>query len=506
MKKINNPVEELTNAASLEDQTNEHAVRIHKVEELKHNGIDPWPYVKEINSSADGIIKSFDPAQESPEYRAAGRVVIIREHGKTMFVKIQDSTGQLQLYIRQDILGDESYSFIKKFIDIGDFIWCLGHSFMTKMGEITLRINEIQLISKSLYPLPEKFHGLSDIETRYRQRYLDLIINKESRERFIARSKIIKTIRQVLDSNDFLEVETPMLHPIPGGATAKPFITHHNALNTDLYLRIAPELYLKELVIGGFERVYEINRCFRNEGISTKHNPEFTTIELYVAYKDYNWMMDFSEQLIRTIVSMLDLEQKVSYGQMILHFDQPFQRLTMIEAIQKYSGCSSEQLASEHIGATLQKNKIHLANKTASLGEKLYLLFDNLVEHQLLQPTFITQLPIEASPLAKRNNTNPEYADRFELFIAGMEISNAYNELNDPFYQAERFAYQVSSREQGNQEAHYYDAEYIKALEYGLPPTVGFGMGIDRLTMLLTNAQSIRDVILFPTLKKIKTS
>lgn len=502
MKKNNNSIDELTSQESLADQTSEHAVRLHKIEQLKELGIDPWPYARETNIDTKEIVESYDPQQESPHYKIAGRIMIIREHGKTIFAKLQDVSGQIQIYIKQDIVGEEQFTFFKKFIDLGDIVWCLGQAFMTKTGEITLKVIEYTLLSKCLFPLPEKFHGLSDVEIRYRQRYLDLIMNKESRERFITRSTIIKTIRKILDNQDFLEVETPMLHPIPGGATAKPFVTHHNALHMDLYLRIAPELYLKELIIGGYERVYEINRCFRNEGISTKHNPEFTTIELYVANHDYIWMMDFAEQLIRTIVSMTHSSQIVEFGSLTLHFDQPFKKMTMIEAICSYGSCTLYELEPEQIGTTLLKHKISLGKKEATHGEKLYALFDQLVEHQLIQPTFVTQLPIEASPLAKRNPQSPAFADRFELFIAGMEISNAYNELNDPFYQAERFKEQASLKEHGDEEAHYYDAEFIKALEYGLPPTVGFGMGIDRLAMLLTNAPSIRDVILFPTLKK----
>ncbi len=308
-------------------------------------------------------------------------------------------------------------------------------------------------------------------------------------------------MRSFLNEHQFVEVETPMLHPIPGGAVARPFVTHHNALDMPLYLRIAPELYLKRLVVGGFERVYEINRCFRNEGISTKHNPEFTTVELYAAHKDYCWMMDFSEEMIKHIVKKACAAMDLPFDTATIHFSAPFKRLTMYDAVIQYTDCSAEELASEKIDDTLKRHKVFIAKKNASWGEKLYALFDSLVESQLIQPTFITQFPVEVSPLAKRNPKDDRFTDRFELFIAGMEIANAFNELNDPFEQAERFKEQVVAREVGDEEAHLYDADFVTALEYALPPTVGFGMGIDRLTMLLTNTTSIKDVILFPTLK-----
>ena len=482
----------------------EHQVRLEKVTTMRQSGIEPWPQHKPVNATCKDVIDEYQEDKESRQYEIAGRVMSFRSHGKTIFATIQDQSGRLQIYVRRDEIGDKPFEQFKDFVDVGDIIWCSGKSFKTKMGEITLKVGSYVLLSKSLHPLPEKFHGLVDIETKYRQRYLDLISNEESRERFKTRSKIISTMRQFLDAHYFIEVETPMLHPIPGGAVARPFVTHHNALDMTLYLRIAPELYLKRLVVGGFERVYEINRCFRNEGISTKHNPEFTTVEFYVAHKDYYWVMEFVENMTRRIVQDVSDTMHVQYGDYVLDFEKPFERITMYDAIIKYGNCSAQDLEQHAIDKTLKKHGITFDKKDASWGEKLYALFDELVESKLIQPTFITQFPVEVSPLAKRNTENPDFVDRFELFIAGMELSNAFNELNDPFDQAERFKQQVTARERGDQEAHYYDEDYIMALEYALPPTVGFGMGIDRLTMLLTNAISIKDVILFPTLKQKK--
>jgi lysyl-tRNA synthetase class 2 len=364
-------------------------------------------------------------------------------------------------------------------------------------------VSELTLLSKCLYPLPEKFHGLQDVETKYRQRYLDLISNKESRERFKKRSEIIHVMRDFFVDHDFLEVETPMLHPIAGGAAAKPFVTHHNTLDMELFLRIAPELYLKRLVVGGLERVYEINRNFRNEGISTRHNPEFTSMECYIAYKDYIWMMDFLEQMLHHIAKFVcEDASKVRYNDFRLDFASPFKRMKMTEAVVEYADCNAEDLSDSNIDKLLKKHNIKLDNKDATWGYKLYALFEELVEPNLIQPTFITQFPVEVSPLAKRNAENPAMTDRFELFIAGMEIANAFSELNDPFDQAARFEKQVAAKAAGDVEAHEYDADFILALEYGLPPTCGLGVGVDRLVMLLTNTTSIKDVILFPTLKK----
>jgi len=480
----------------------EYLIRQEKVQALREKGIEPWPNPKEINAVCKDVLDEFNDDAESREYDLAGRIMTIREHGKTIFATMQDRSGRLQVYIRKDIVQDELFDLFKHFIDIGDIVWFRGPSFKTKMGEITLKALEFTLMSKSLHPLPEKFHGLADTETKYRQRYLDLISNPESRERFLTRSRVVHLMRTFFDDHDFVEVETPMLHPIPGGAVARPFVTHHNALNTELYLRIAPELYLKRLVVGGLERVYEINRNFRNEGISTKHNPEFTMVEFYAAHQDYHFMMDFVEKMIKRIVSRVSSGLHLEYGEHTLDFETPFDRLTIIEALEKYSDVKAADVQKDTIDATLAKYKVKHANTKASAGEKQFLLFEELVESQLIQPTFIIDMPIEVSPLAKRKSDNPELAARFELFMAGMELANSFNELNDPFDQAERFEAQAQARKEGDKEAHYYDDDYILALEHALPPTVGVGIGIDRLVMILTNTQSIKDVILFPTLKR----
>ena len=392
------------------------------------------------------------------------------------------------------------FEFFKDFVDVGDIIWINGTLFKTKTGEVTVRVSSYTMLSKCLHPLPEKFHGLADIETIYRQRYLDLITNQESRERFKKRSDILRFMRNYFDDHGFMEVETPMLHPIPGGAAAKPFITHHNALDTDFYLRIAPELYLKRLVIGGFERVYEINRNFRNEGISTRHNPEFTMVEFYVAHKDYCFMMDFIEELIRFVADQVNHLPVLNYGALTIDVSKPFDRIGMQDAVVKYGGIPASELAPETIADTVKKHKIKVDPK-ASWGYKLVALFEEFAEKKLINPTFVTDYPIEISPLTKRDPNNTMVVPRFELFIAGMEVANGYNELNEPFDQAARFREQAAARAGGDEEAHYYDADYVLALEHGLPPTVGAGIGVDRLTMLLTNTTSIKDVILFPALK-----
>ena len=500
---MNKPHEVKNNSTESESTTSEHHIRLEKLKKLEAMGINPWPAAKEVTATCKQVHEEFQEGHPSAQlYSVAGRVRIIRHHGKASFVIIQDTTGQLQLYFKQDDIGQEAYEKFRQFIDIGDIIWVHGTSFKTKMGEITLKVESFELLSKSLYPMPEKFHGLQDIETIYRQRYLDLITNPESRARFEKRSAIIKQMRCFLDEHKFMEVETPMLHPIPGGAAAKPFVTYHNALDQQLYLRIAPELYLKKLVIGGFERVYEINRCFRNEGISTRHNPEFTTIELYWAHHDYHFMMDFVEQIFRHVIKNVCGSLQVPFGDLILDFQKPFKRTTIKNAVLEYGHYDQKDLEPNVIDMRLKEHNITMANKKASWGEKIYALFEALVEKRLIQPTFVTEFPIEVSPLAKRDEKDPRFAARFELFIVGMEFSNGFNELNDPFDQAERFKQQVDARDAGDAEAHHYDADYVHALEYGLPPTVGMAIGIDRLTMLLTNTISIKDVILFPTLKR----
>jgi lysyl-tRNA synthetase class 2 len=483
-------------------EDDETKVRIEKVEALRKQGIEPWPQAKEVTDTCADVVDQFETTPQKKEYKLAGRVMSIRIHGKTAFADIQDRSGNIQVYLRKDLLGDQAFEFFKHFIDLGDIIWVKGTAFRTKTGEITLEVSAFELLSKCLHPLPEKFHGLTDVEVRYRQRYLDLISNPDSREKFIRRTAIIKSLRSFLDDHEFLEVETPMLHPIAGGAAARPFITHHNALDSDFYLRIAPELYLKRLVVGGFERVYEINRNFRNEGVSTRHNPEFTMLEFYMAHKDYHFIMNFVEKLLRFVVEHSCNDLHVPFGEHIIDFSKPFKKLSVRNAVIEIGGIAETDLSENRIEATLQKYGIKLEQTNASLGQKIFALFEHLVETKLIQPTFIMDYPIEISPLAKRDPQNPAIAARYELFVGGMELSNGFNELNDPFDQAERFKQQVEAHKAGDTEAHQYDADYIRALEYGLPPTAGVGIGVDRLVMLLTNTTSIKDVILFPTLKK----
>lgn len=488
---------EITNQ---EVSSEEHKIRVEKVKKLEAMGINPWPQKKEVNSTALETVQDFDKGIEK-EYHLAGRLTSMRGHGKTMFANLMDKSGNIQLYFKKDNLGEDKFEFLKDFIDLGDILWIQGTIFKTKTGEITLNVEDFTLLSKCLHPLPEKFHGLVDTETRYRQRYLDLISNSESRDRFLKRSKIVSNIRHFMEKHGYVEVETPMLHPIPGGAAAKPFITHHNALDDDFYLRIAPELYLKRLAIGGIERVFEINRNFRNEGVSTRHNPEFTMIEFYTAHKDYKWAMNFVEELIQNVARQVNGTQELTYGDYQLDFSK-FDRLSIKDAILKYSDLKDKDLDTENIDKTLKTLRIKTANQNASYGEKVFTIFEEVAEPKIIQPTFVMDFPIEVSPLAKRDPNNFEVASRFELFVAGMEIANAFTELNDPFDQAERFKAQVAAKDAGDEEAHVFDQDYVTALEYGLPPTVGVGIGIDRLVMLMTNTTSIRDVILFPTLKK----
>jgi len=483
---------------------NEHEIRVQKVKDMEAAGIKPWPSFKPITATCKQAVDEFvDVPEGEKAYALAGRLMSRREHGKTIFGNIQDRSGSIQAYIKKDNIGDENFENLKKFFDVGDIIWVKGSIFKTKMGEITIKAEEVFLLSKCLYPLPDKYHGLVDIEQRYRQRYLDLISNPESRDRFRKRSVVIQSIRNCLLERDFLEVETPMLQPIPGGAAARPFITHHNTYDMDLYLRIAPELYLKRLVVGGFERVFEINRNFRNEGVSTKHNPEFTMIEFYMAHGDYKDGIDLTEEVINRAVKENFDSLDVEFGDKKISFKAPFKRLTIEESLIEIGGLTKEEISEGSIDKTLASKGLDMGRK-ASYGEKLFYMFEELVEDKIVQPTFIIGYPVEVSPLAKRDPNNPQIAARFELFVAGMELANGFTELNDPIDQAERFKQQVEIKEAGDDEAHHYDADYVHALEYGLTPTVGVGMGIDRLTMLLTNTTSIKDVILFPTMKKVE--
>ena len=435
------------------------------------------------------------------EVSVAGRMMLKRIMGKASFATVRDVTGVMQYFMSAADVGEETYAAFKS-MDIGDIIAAKGKVFKTKRGELSIRVFELRLLSKCIRPLAEKFRGLSDTEQRYRQRYLDLIMNEESRERFVTRSKVIDAIRTFMKDNDFMEVETPMLHPIPGGANAKPFVTHHNALDQEMFLRIAPELYLKRLVVGGFERVFELNRCFRNEGIDVRHNPEFTTIEFYAAYWTFVDQMDFTESLLRHVVLATRGEATLTYQGNTIDFGKPFDRLTPVEAIAKYNPqYSLEALQSP---AFLQSEIKRLGGEVAaytSAGALQMALFELTTEMKLITPTFIVDYPKEISPLARANDLNPDICDRFELFIAGREAANAFSELNDPEDQAARFRQQAEAKTKGDDEAMYYDADYVRALEYGLPPTAGCGIGIDRFVMLLTDAPSIRDVLLFPTMR-----
>jgi lysyl-tRNA synthetase class 2 len=431
----------------------------------------------------------------------AGRMMAKRIMGRASFARLQDMSGSIQLFLQRPVLGAECYEDFKSW-DVGDIVGVEGTVFKTKTGELSVKVQTLRLLNKSLRPLPEKFHGLSDQELRYRQRYLDLIMNESSRRIFRLRSAVTTYLRRCFNEWGFLEVETPMLQPIPGGATAKPFITHHNALGMDLYLRIAPELYLKRLVVGGLEKVYEINRNFRNEGVSTRHNPEFTMLEFYQAYADYQELMGLSEELLRGMAQALLGSTTLSYQGQTCDFGQPFQRLTVREAVLRYNPSITTNQLDDPAAARQLAETLGLAIKDdVGPGRILLEIFEETVENQLIQPTFITAYPTEVSPLARRNEVDPSVADRFELFIGGREIANGFSELNDPEDQAERFLGQVAAKEAGDEEAMYYDTDYIRALEYGLPPTAGEGIGIDRLVMLLTDSPSIRDVLLFPAMR-----
>ncbi|HTJ94314.1 MAG TPA: lysine--tRNA ligase [Pararobbsia sp.] len=440
------------------------------------------------------------------EVAIAGRMMLKRVMGKASFATVKDGSGQIQFFITPADVGEAAYDAFKKW-DLGDIFAARGVLFRTNKGELSVRCTELRLLSKSLRPLPDKFHGLADQEMRYRQRYVDLIVTPEARDTFIARTKAIASIRRFMADANFLEVETPMLHPIPGGAAAKPFVTHHNALDMQMFLRIAPELYLKRLVVGGFERVFEINRNFRNEGVSPRHNPEFTMMEFYAAYTDYRWLMDFTESVIRQAATDALGSATITYQGRELDLSKPFHRLTICEAIQKYApDYTDAQLADvAFLKAELKKFGVNTNDATflnAGAGSLQLALFEETAESQLWEPTFIIDYPVEVSPLARASDTQPGITERFELFITGREIANGFSELNDPEDQAARFKKQVEQKDAGDEEAMYYDADYIRALEYGMPPTGGCGIGIDRLVMLLTDSASIRDVILFPHLRK----
>ena len=432
--------------------------------------------------------------------RVAGRIMSRRVMGKASFVHVQDMSGRIQLYVQRDALPDGVYEQFKRDWDLGDIVGAEGRLFKTKTGELSVQCDELRLLTKALRPLPEKFHGLTDQESRYRQRYLDLIMNEASRRTFQTRTRVVQFIRSYLDRRGFLEVETPMMQVIPGGATARPFITHHNALDMDLYLRIAPELYLKRLVVGGMDKVYEINRNFRNEGIDAEHNPEFTMLEFYEAYRDYEDMMALTEELLSGLCRALLGKEEIVYGEDTISFKPPYRRLKLVDALSEFSGLSPEKLRDP---AALIRFATEIApeKKPSTYGKALDIVFDKHVKHRLVQPTFIIDHPKEVSPLAKANARNPAEAARFELMVAGMELANAFSELTDPAEQRLRFEEQAAEKLKGDDETHPVDMDYVQALEYGLPPTGGEGIGIDRLTMLLANRKTIREVILFPLLR-----
>ncbi|HBT20647.1 MAG TPA: lysine--tRNA ligase [Peptococcaceae bacterium] len=472
--------------------------RRNKLEALYAKGINPFGQRYDRTHSCTEIVEKFDEL-EGKKVSIAGRVMAKRIHGKAGFAHIQDMSGQVQIYARVDDLG-EGYELFES-LDIGDIIGIKGEVFRTRKGEITVACKELVMLCKSLRPLPEKWHGLRDVELRYRQRYIDLIVNPEVKEVFVLRSKIITAIREFLNSKGFLEVETPTMHPIPGGANARPFITHHNALDMDLYLRIALELHLKRLLVGGFEKVYEIGRIFRNEGISTKHNPEFTMLELYQAYADYEVMMELVEEMIAYIAEKVLGTLKISYQGEEIDLTPPWERISMLGAIEKYTGIDFSAVNSEKdLKEIAEKFDIEI-KKPFSKGKLINEVFEKEVEPRLIQPTFVLDYPIEISPLAKRKEDNPELTYRFEGFIGTFELANAFSELNDPIDQRKRFEEQARMREAGDEGAHAMDEDFLKALEYGMPPAGGLGIGIDRLVMVLTDCPSIRDVILFPTMR-----
>lgn len=475
-------------------------VRREKLANLKADGKDPFEItVFDVDSYAKVIEDEFTD-YEGKTVSVSGRLMSKRVMGKASFIDIQDMSGRIQSYVRRDHVGEDSYKDFKKF-DIGDTIGIKGEVFKTQKGQISIKAESVILLSKSLIPLPEKFHGLKDTDLRYRQRYVDLIVNPNVKEVFVKRSKIIKEIRNYLDDNMFIEVETPILQTVAGGASARPFNTHHNTLDLDMHLRISLELYLKRLIVGGFDRVYEIGRVFRNEGMDVRHNPEFTLLELYQAYTDFNGMMDLTEQLVKTVSQNVVGTKVVPYGDITIDFEKPFERLTMIDAVKKYADVDFNNIKTlEDARALANEHNIEYEDRHQK-GDILNLFFEHYVEEKLIQPTFITEHPVEISPLAKRKPTDKDFTERFELFVVGRELANAFSELNDPIDQRERFVHQVELKNAGDDEACDMDEDFLTALEYGMPPTGGLGIGVDRLIMLLTNSASIRDVLLFPTMK-----
>lgn len=490
----------------IEEMNDQLQVRREKLQELRERNIEPFGNRFERTALSNELHQTYDDLtkEEIEEKNAtvtiAGRIMTKRGKGKVGFAHLQDRKGQIQIYVRKDEVGEEDYATFKA-ADLGDFIGVTGTVMKTNTGEVTVKPSSLTQLSKALRPLPDKYHGLTNVEQRYRQRYLDLISNPESYERFIKRSHIIAEVRKYLNNLDYLEVETPTLHNIPGGAAARPFTTHHNALDIELYMRIALELHLKRLIVGGMERVYEIGRVFRNEGVDTTHNPEFTMLEVYTAYTDFKDVMDLTEGLIRTVTENVLGTGKITYNQQQIDLETPWKRVHMVDLIKEYSGVDFwKQMSDEEARAIAKEHHVPV-EAHSQFGHVVNEFFEAFVEEKLVQPTFVYGHPVEISPLAKKNAEDPRFTDRFEVFICGHEYGNAFTELNDPIDQRERFEQQMKEREQGNEEAHQIDEDFIEALEYGMPPTGGLGIGIDRLVMLLTDAQSIRDVLLFPTMR-----
>ncbi len=477
--------------------------RKEKLEQLKDSGINPFANDFKPTHLASDLMSKYSELSEdelkdfSDEFSLAGRVMAIRDFGKSLFLHIADRSGRIQGYIKRDVVGEDEHKAFKKFVDLGDFVGIKGNLFKTRTGELTLNVTEYKFLTKSLHPLPEKWHGLKDVEIRYRQRYLDLVSNPEIKEIFLTRSKIIKLIREFLDNRDFVEVETPILHPIAGGAAARPFETHHNALDLDLVLRIAPELYLKRLVVGGIERVYEIGRTFRNEGVSTQHNPEFTMLELYQAYATYEDLMDMTEELICHISHEIKNTLKFEYEGVEIDLTRPWKRMEISESIREELG---DEVLSDDKELFKKADSLGIDHKGIR-GKAITEIFECIFEERLINPTFVYGFPLDVSPLARKNEENPEITDRFELYIFGREIANAFSELNDPVDQKERFEKQIELKNKGEEKTHEMDQDYVTALEHGMPPTAGEGVGIDRLVMLFTNSSSIREVIFFPHLR-----
>jgi lysyl-tRNA synthetase, class II len=491
---------------SQEELNDQLRVRREKMNTMRENGLDPFGKRFERTHNIIELVEQYGELEKEEleaknvEVTLAGRMMTKRGKGKAGFANIQDLTGQIQVYVRVDAIGEEAYEVFDS-SDLGDIIGVTGTLFKTKVGELSVKVQNYTFLTKALRPLPDKFHGLKDVEQRYRQRYLDLIVSQESRETFITRSKIIQAMRRYLDDNGYLEVETPMMHSIAGGASARPFITHHNALDMELYMRIAIELHLKRLIVGGLEKVYEIGRVFRNEGVSTRHNPEFTMIELYEAYADYQDIMSLTENLIAHIAQEVLGTTTVQYGEYEVNLKPEWKRLHMVDAIKEYTGVDFwKHMSVEEARAFAKEHGVEITEHML-YGHIVNEFFEQKVEEKLIQPTFIYGHPVEISPLAKKNEEDPRFTDRFELFIVAREHANAFTELNDPIDQRERFEAQLKEREQGNDEAHEMDEDFVEALEYGMPPTGGLGIGIDRLVMLLTNSPSIRDVLLFPLMR-----